>query len=186
MRTVRVCAVLALAILAGCGKKQPPAVASPPAEAPRQMAATNDDAAEREAAAHAAETARQREAERVRAILETRVFFDYDDSGLRSDTREALDAKVRVLRDNPTIRLRIEGHADERGTTEYNLALGARRADAVVTYIAGFGLAAARFHTVSYGEERPLDGGHDESAWGRNRRAEFVVIAGDATSSEHD
>jgi peptidoglycan-associated lipoprotein len=83
-----------------------------------------------------------------------------------------------VLRANPDVTLRITGHADERGSIEYNLALGLRRANAVKDYLTGFGLSGARFTTETMGEDRPLDPGSGESAWARNRRAEFTVTAG--------
>ena len=129
-------------------------------------------------AAAAAASAAQREAERVRAALEARVFFDLDQVELRPEARGILDDKVRVLRDAPSVRLRIEGHADERGSTEYNLALGARRASSVLGYLTGFGLAASRFEVMTFGEERPLATGGHEGAWEQNRRAEFVITAG--------
>jgi peptidoglycan-associated lipoprotein len=134
------------------------------------------------AAARAAAEAAEREAQRIRAALEERIFFDYDEDELRAEARRALDAKAQVLRDSPTIRLRIEGHADERGSTEYNIALGSRRASSVLTYLTGFGLPASRFDVASYGEERPLARGENEQAWGQNRRAEFVITGGVSAS----
>jgi peptidoglycan-associated lipoprotein len=106
------------------------------------------------------------------------VFFDYDDSSIRSDQQEVLNRKVAVLRANPAVALRITGHADERGSLEYNLALGLRRANSVRDYLTGFNLEASRFSTDSMGEDRPLDPGHTEAAWSRNRRAEFVITRG--------
>ena len=91
--------------------------------------------------------------------------------------RDGLE-KVDILRANPNVTVRVEGHADERGSTEYNLALASRRADAVKTFFTGFGLDADRFPTVSYGEERPLVNRSDEAAWAQNRRAEFVITGG--------
>jgi peptidoglycan-associated lipoprotein len=83
-----------------------------------------------------------------------------------------------VLRANPEVRLRIEGHADERGSIEYNLALGQRRAEAARDWLVGFGIAPNRFETVSWGEDRPLVRASNEEAWAMNRRAEFRIIAG--------
>jgi peptidoglycan-associated lipoprotein len=114
-------------------------------------------------------------------VLEERVHFDYDDSSLRADAQEVLGRKVPILRANPDVRLRIEGHADERGSVEYNLALGMRRANSVRDYLAGFGIAAGRFETTSMGEDMPLDRGSNEAAWARNRRAEFTVTGGGST-----
>ncbi|HET7230660.1 MAG TPA: OmpA family protein, partial [Longimicrobium sp.] len=86
--------------------------------------------------------------------------------------------KAIVLRSNPGVRIRIEGHADQRGSTEYNLALGQRRAEAVRAYLVNLGIDGSRLATTSYGKERPLVEGDDEDAWARNRRAEFSVTGG--------
>jgi peptidoglycan-associated lipoprotein len=115
---------------------------------------------------------------RARAILEERVHFDYDEADLRPDAAETLGRKVPILRANPNVRLRIIGHTDERGSLEYNLALGMRRANAVRQYLGDFGIDPARFETTSMGEDSPVSGGSNESAWAQNRRAEFVITAG--------
>ena len=106
------------------------------------------------------------------------VFFDFDMSEIRDDAAAVLRQKVAILRASPQVRLRIEGHADERGSTEYNLALGNRRAEAVRQFLTGFGLAQNRFEIVSFGEGRPLQQGSNEAAWARNRRGQFVITAG--------
>lgn len=116
---------------------------------------------------------------RVREQLSEMVFFDYDSFDLSQDAEDKLRAKAEILRANPSVRLRIEGHADQRGSTEYNLALGQRRAEAVRTFLEGYGIDAGRLATLSYGKERPLVEGGDESSWARNRRAEFVVTGGE-------
>lgn len=103
------------------------------------------------------------------------VFFDFDKSDIREDQKAALDANVTWLKANLRVKASIEGHCDERGTPEYNLALGERRAKAVMNYLAGAGIAADRIVTVSYGEERPFVLGHDEAAWKWNRRGHFVI-----------
>jgi len=105
------------------------------------------------------------------------VFFETNKADLRDDTREALAANAVWLRAHGTIRILVEGHCDERNTTEYNLALGWRRANAVKDYLASLGVVAARVSTVSYGEERPFAACHDESCWSQNRRASFVITA---------
>ena len=162
--------------MAGCGGSPPPEPATPPARpaattpATRPPATNNDGRAEAEAA--------RRELARKRAVLEEMVFFDYADSTIRGDARRVLDAKVTILRAEPNIRIQVGGHADERGTTEYNLALGSRRASAIRDYLTGFGLAANRFEITSYGESRPLVNGRSEGSWARNRRGEFVIRAG--------
>ena len=106
---------------------------------------------------------------RARAALQQTVYFEYDEAGIRDDAKSVLDAKVPVLRTNGDVRMTIEGHADERGSVEYNLALGMRRATSVRDYLTGFGLEANRFGTVSFGEERPVDPGQDDDAYARNR-----------------
>jgi peptidoglycan-associated lipoprotein len=115
---------------------------------------------------------------RARAILEEVVHFDYDEADLRADAEAALARKVPILRSNPNVRLRVVGHTDERGSLEYNLALGMRRANAVREYLSGFGIDGSRFETTSMGEDSPVSGGTSESAWAQNRRAEFVITAG--------
>jgi len=99
------------------------------------------------------------------------VYFAFDSAVLREPSRRVLRQQAAWLERNPDATITIEGHADERGTREYNLALGARRADAVRSYLVGLGVAPARLDTISYGEERPAVAGSDEEAWARNRRA---------------
>jgi peptidoglycan-associated lipoprotein len=105
------------------------------------------------------------------------VFFDYDSADLSPAGKTALDENAGVLKKYGTWVLTIEGHCDERGTPEYNLALGERRAVAARTYLVALGVAADRLRTVSYGKEFPFDAGHDENAWAKNRRAHFVITA---------
>ena len=111
--------------------------------------------------------------EPVREVSFETVYFDYDKSDLREDMRDILAGHARKLKDNPGIKLRIEGHCDERGTIEYNLALGERRANNVKMYLINYGVAPERLATISYGKERPVAMGSDEAAWAQNRRAEF-------------
>src|SRR5439155_11245428 len=99
------------------------------------------------------------------------VFFDYDSSEVDSTGQGALDADAAVLKKYSSWSVTIEGHCDERGTAEYNLALGERRAVAARTYLVSLGISADRLRTVSYGKEFPFDPGHDEAAWAKNRRA---------------
>lgn len=117
----------------------------------------------------------------MRATLTQMVHFDYDQSNVRPEDQAILDAKVPILRDNPAVTLQIAGHTDERGSDEYNLALGERRASAAKRYLTEHGVADSRLETISYGEERPIAQGHDESAWAQNRRDEFVITAGGQT-----
>jgi peptidoglycan-associated lipoprotein len=102
-------------------------------------------------------------------------FFDYDKYDLRDDARQALLDDSRALKARPNIRITIEGHCDERGSEAYNLALGAKRANAAKDFLVAQGIDPARIDTISYGEERPFALGHDESAWQQNRRAHLVM-----------
>lgn len=103
------------------------------------------------------------------------VYFDFDQASLTEQARASLTHNAEFLQQYPTLRIRIEGHCDERGTTEYNLALGDRRANTVKEYLSRLGLDPSRFLSVSFGEEHPADPGHGPAAWARNRRAEFHV-----------
>lgn len=120
-----------------------------------------------------------RETAAAREVLTEIVFFEYDSNDITPQAAELLQLKAAVLQANPSLRVRIEGHADQRGSTEYNLALGQRRAEAVRAYLANYGVDPDRFATVSYGKERPLVEGDGEDAFARNRRAEFAVTGGE-------
>lgn len=104
-----------------------------------------------------------------------RVFFDFNSSSIRGDQEQTLDRLIVWLNRNDDVRALIGGHADERGTTEYNLALGERRANAAREYLIAGGIAGARLQTVSFGEERPAGVGSNENVWTQNRRAQFTV-----------
>ena len=156
---------------------------------------------EEEARRQAEEEARRREMERQAAIQEesiqderlsesekierTRiekdmfenddVHFEFDSARLSMEAQDTLRQKAQWLKANPRAKVIIEGHCDERGTTEYNLALGDRRAFSAKSFLVDLGIADSRLTTVSYGEERPLDSGADEDAWAKNRRAHFVI-----------
>jgi peptidoglycan-associated lipoprotein len=105
------------------------------------------------------------------------VFFRFDSSDVDAEAQQALNANAEIMKKYPTWVVTIEGHADERGTAEYNLALGERRAMSARTYLVSLGLSADRLRTVSYGKEFPFDPGHDEAAWAKNRRAQFVLTS---------
>jgi len=165
---------LALGLAVGCSRKQPPATddrgrVEPP---PATDTSGDDDAARR-----AEEEARMAR-ERAYGSIQDMIFFDFDRSDLREEARQTLQQKAEALRQFPDIRIRIEGHADERGTVEYNLALGERRADAARAYLVDLGIDPDRMTTISYGEERPQMEGHNEAAWSQNRRDEFVILGG--------
>ncbi len=104
------------------------------------------------------------------------IFFEYDSYALTPKAMSVLEKKASWLKKNPHIKIRIEGHCDERGTNEYNLALGDRRANAAKSYLISLGVSPDRISTISYGEELPLDPRHSEEAWAKNRRAEFKII----------
>jgi peptidoglycan-associated lipoprotein len=104
------------------------------------------------------------------------VYFDFDKYSLRGDAKVALDQNYGILKEFVTAVVTIEGHCDERGTVEYNLSLGDKRAKATMDYLVGLGIDPGRISIISYGKERPVDNGHTEAAWGNNRRCEFRVI----------
>ncbi|MBI4520418.1 MAG: peptidoglycan-associated lipoprotein Pal [Gemmatimonadetes bacterium] len=183
--------VLALGlVMAECGRRPPPppppAPSGPTAEELERMRqdsiararARQDSIRAAEDARRSAEEARRMDIQRTRDRLLEMVFFDYDRFDIRPDQERGMQAKIAILRANPQLRLRFEGHADERGSTEYNLALGDRRANSVRQFLATYGIDAERFTTISYGEERPLVNASNEDAWARNRRVEVVITAG--------
>ncbi|MFV9644239.1 MAG: peptidoglycan-associated lipoprotein Pal [Desulfobacterales bacterium] len=174
-----------LLCIASCAKK---AVKVEPVEA--------QDEAARKAAAEAAEKAQQEKLARQRGIEEQRlkekqavrekmaarnmfinedIYFDFDKYNLLPMAQQILQKKAEWLWNNPDVSVIIEGHCDERGTNEYNLALGDRRAESARTYLINLGITGSRLTTISYGEERPVDSGHNEVAWAKNRRAHFTI-----------
>jgi peptidoglycan-associated lipoprotein len=187
---------LAVAALAACGggpKPEPPAPQTANADSIAEAERARADSvarAEREAREREeAERDRQRRiadslaalgksTEAVRTLLATMIHFDYDKAVIRGGDAAVLDQKVAILQANPGLRIRISGHCDERGSDEYNLALGNRRATAAKQYLVSHGIDPSRIETVSYGEERPIASGHDEEAWAQNRRDEFEILSG--------
>ncbi|MEW6219381.1 MAG: peptidoglycan-associated lipoprotein Pal [Thermodesulfobacteriota bacterium] len=103
------------------------------------------------------------------------VYFDFDKFNIRDDQKERMATNTRFLKDSPNVKIRVEGNCDERGTNEYNMALGERRANSAKKYLVNMGVAANRVDTLSLGEERPLLMGHDEMSWAQNRRDDFVI-----------
>ncbi len=122
-----------------------------------------------------AEERRRREAEA--SFTNEDIHFDFDKYDLSARAREILANKAYFLKQYPNVKILIEGHCDERGTAEYNLALGERRANSAKQYLVQLGVSESRISTVSYGKERPLDPGHNEAAWSKNRRAHFVIVS---------
>ncbi len=125
--------------------------------------------------------AEREETNNVRNLLARRVHFDFDRSNVRPDDAAVLDEKLAILQRNPDLQIRVAGHCDERGSDEYNLALGNRRALAAKRYLTDRGIAESRITTSSMGEERPIAMGANEGAWAQNRRDEFTIISGGGT-----
>ncbi|MEW5735353.1 MAG: peptidoglycan-associated lipoprotein Pal [Thermodesulfobacteriota bacterium] len=185
---VFVVAVIALCFAASCGVKPqagskaqecgaPPAQdqgmavsASSEAGAAASAAASEEDAQYRAMQARQAEFRAEKE-----TFTTTLVHFDYDKSDIRPADAKILDAKADFLTKYPDVKILIAGNCDERGTIEYNLALGERRAQSAKNYLVNKGIAAERIQTISYGKERPLDPAHTEAAWAENRRDDFNV-----------
>jgi peptidoglycan-associated lipoprotein len=180
---------------ASCGGNPAPQTPTPNADSAAAVERARQDSinaaqaeAARQAAAERERIARQREAdslaalarssEEVRNTLAAMIHFDLDKSNIRADDMGALDQKVAILQANAALRIRIGGHCDERGSDEYNLALGNRRAQSAKQYLVSHGIDGSRIETQSWGEEKPLAQGHDENAWSQNRRDEFEVISG--------
>jgi peptidoglycan-associated lipoprotein len=176
--SVAIVAVGTLWLASGCKKKPPTTVEQKrPAEAP---AAPPKEVAPPVTAAPIDETQRVLSQSiqelNQRGYLQD-AYFDYDKYELRDDARAALATDAEWLKKFPTIQILIEGHCDERGTNEYNLALGERRANAAKDYLVSLGIDASRVKTVSYGEERPQCQESQESCWQKNRRAHLVITA---------
>ncbi|MCB9684591.1 MAG: peptidoglycan-associated lipoprotein Pal [Alphaproteobacteria bacterium] len=160
-RTIATLVLVASLVVSGCKKKPPEPVAAP-APAPTMAAPAPVAAAVPE------------HVQQLRDNFQ-KVYFDTDSSDLNADSKAVLDANAEILQKHVDVRVQITGHADERGTSDYNLALGDRRAEIVKKYLMTQGVSADRLTVLSFGEERPEATGHDESAWSKNRRAEFVI-----------
>ena len=138
---------------------------------------SEEEIAARQRAEAEAEKQRQREEERAarQEFVNENVYFGFDDSSLTKKAREILAEKVEWLRNNSDVEVVIEGHCDERGTKEYNMALGQRRAQSIKNFLVNAGIDPSRLETISYGEERPVDPRHNEMAWAKNRRGHFRI-----------
>ncbi|MBU3076861.1 peptidoglycan-associated lipoprotein Pal [Sphingomonas quercus] len=168
----RLLAIAALIAVAGCAKKAPPELPPPPPSPAAEPAPTPPPPPPPTAQNGPRPGSR---AEFIAQAGSDRVYFALDSQDLDSDARATLDAQAQWLAKYPNVRATIEGHCDERGTREYNLALGDRRANAAKNYLVGKGIDAGRLSTISYGKERPTALGSDEAAWQQNRRAVTVV-----------
>ena len=175
---------LALAATASACKKQKPVTMPPPAE-PQQTTAPAEPAPttpKETVTDFPAEKPTTRDVEpgidelNRQGVLKT-IYFDYDQEQLREDARATLQANAQWLRAHPGYKVRIEGNADDRGTIEYNLALGQRRADSVREYLGSLGTTTADLEVISYGEEKPVEQGEGEGSRAKNRRADFVIVS---------
>ena len=179
--------------LGACHRSPPPAAAPAPsapttsnADSLRADSIARAEAAQRDAAARAARedsirranAAAQAAEEEVRGMLSAAVHFELDQSDLSAENRALLDRKATILAKNRGLRIRVEGNADDRGSDEYNLALGMRRAAETKRYLVQKGVSEAQLETISNGEERPVCQDEGEGCWSRNRRAEFTITAG--------
>jgi peptidoglycan-associated lipoprotein len=169
LRLVAIAAVLALA---GCASKPKPAPEAPPPEAPPSSSVQSQ----------VETTVVPGSVQDFRVNVGDTVHFEYDRYTVKSEDRDLLQRQAAWLQKYPQVRVTIEGHCDERGTREYNLALGARRANAVKEYLASLGISSARVDTISYGKERPICTESDESCWSQNRRGVTTITSGAATS----
>ena len=183
MRAPSLLMLFAAAAFAGaCGGKSAPEEPAPeptPNAEPLPGPAPVDDSADRDRLER--ERIAREASERSRAVaadLAAMVNFDYDQATVRPADQATLDRKAVILIANPNAKVRISGHADERGSDEYNLALGNRRAGAAKRYLTNKGVDGSRLDVISYGEERPLNPGSDETAFAQNRRDEFEVTSG--------
>ena len=186
-------ALIALVVAPACHKKTPPKVAPsadtsptvppiPPTvtTATAQTVPTETDFVSPKTDTIASETL-PNDIDELNRVAQARgyiqdAFFEYNDSSLTANAQNALTSSANWLKKNPQYNLLIEGHCDERGTEQYNLALGDRRANQAKEYLVTLGVDAGRIRTVSYGEERPFDPGHDEAAWAKNRRDHLVLV----------
>jgi peptidoglycan-associated lipoprotein len=161
-------AVAATLILAGCETK-PPATTPPPPEAMNNSSSTTS-------------TIIPGSAEDLKVNVGDTVHFDYDQYNITDEDRGTLQRQAQWLAKYPQVRVQVQGNCDERGTEEYNLALGARRANAVKEYLVSLGVSSARLDTISYGKERPVCAESTDECWAQNRRGVTVITSGGATS----
>ena len=168
LSSVTLVALILTLLFVGCSKEEPP---PPTVEAQPRPAAPPPPPPPAPAPAPGPSISQQA----FQEFQNQDILFDFDKYDLRTDARGTLDRKAAFLNQNGSVRSQIEGHCDERGTNEYNQALGERRANAAKRYLTTAGISDARLSTITYGEERPLDPGHNEAAWARNRRAHFVI-----------
>lgn len=161
--------VASMSVLAACAKK-PPETLPPVAQGTTEAPAAAPEAITGNTVVPGSQQ------DFINTVASDKVYFDTDRYDIDSQDQATLDSQAAWLRQYPNVRVTIEGHADERGTRDYNLALGDRRANAAKNYLASQGIDASRINTISYGKERPEALGSDESAWAQNRRAVTVTV----------
>jgi len=171
--------IVPLLLLSACGKKRPPVVTTKPTTRatptpPPETTETGPDIRPVDEGQPSGEDFAVSDASGEGGPLAD-IHFDYDQAALTDEARATLEKHALWMQNHREAKVMVEGHCDERGTVEYNLALGNQRAQVTRDYLASLGVAADRLRTTSYGKERPIDPGHDEGAWARNRRAHFAV-----------
>jgi peptidoglycan-associated lipoprotein len=180
--------LLAVSAAAACSHKPPattPTTTGPNQDSINAENARRDSIARAEAARRDSIARAQADADKMRSARDAAtkaltqvIYFDFDSDALKDDARSTLDAKITILNASPDVKLKVAGNTDERGSDEYNLALGQRRAAAAKRYLTDHGISGDRIDIISYGEERPVATGHDESSWSQNRRDDFEITAG--------
>jgi len=171
-RNLRLVTMAAVLVLAGCASKPKPAAEAPPPAPPPSSAVQGQ----------VESTVVPGSVQDFRVNVGDTVHFDYDRYAITSEGRDLLQRQAAWLQKYQQVRVTIEGHCDERGTREYNLALGARRANAVREYLVSLGVSSRRIDTISYGKERPICTESSESCWSQNRRGVTTITSGAATS----
>ncbi len=182
IRSSRLFVLLATsALVLGACKKKPVVTPTPTTDKPAAVVPSRPDPVTSAPSDNgAAERARMEAIAKARAMVLSTIYFEYDADELRDDSRATLDDKLKVLNANPALKIRISGHCDDRGSDEYNIALGRRRAEMAKKYLTDRGVDASRIETTTFGRERPAVQGTGEEVWSKNRRDEFQIIAGDA------
>jgi peptidoglycan-associated lipoprotein len=172
--------VSVLTVIVGCAAcaHHPAPVASAPTPAPAPVAAAPAQPTAPASAPAPDADALRRAADAARNVLTQMTFFDFDKADLSDQDRTALDAKLPILAANPAVHIRVDGNCDDRGSDEYNLALGQRRATASKRYLIDHGVEEARITVISFGKERPIANGNTEGAWAQNRNDQFEIVSG--------
>lgn len=170
--SILVATLVAVMAVSGCKSKatRSDAGAPRPIPAPATTGGYNDTVAQGATEVSGFDAAQEAE----RSLSTNVVYFDFDDTAIKGEYQSVIDSFGAYLRNNPAARVRLEGHADERGTREYNIGLGERRAIAVESALLSLGVSREQLSLVSYGEERPVDAGHNEQAWALNRRVQLL------------